>query len=83
MAAKKKVAFTSAADVGDSVIMEFLSKIPRALRPSLIYYTWLVLPKSPDGGARARQIFKTIMGKGATEPITEEEWCRANKKNVR
>jgi hypothetical protein len=74
IAAKKKVTFLSAADLGDSLIAEFVCEIPRAFRPSLIYFAWLVVPRSRDGGARALQVFKAIAGKVASEPITDEEW---------
>ena len=77
MAAKRVVAFTSAADTNDGVIIEFLGQIQRAFRPALAYYAWLVVPKSPDGGARIRQVFKAIKERVASEPMTNEEWGEA------
>ncbi len=74
MAAKKKVVFVSAADTGDCLFMEFFCEIPRAFRSSLIYYTWLVIPKNSDGGVRTRQMLRAVVGKVGAEPITKEEW---------
>jgi hypothetical protein len=77
MAAKKKVTFLCAADSDDSLIAEFVCEIPRVFRPSLIYHAWLVVPKSPEGGAKTVQVFKAIVEKAASEPITDEEWNAA------
>lgn len=38
---------------------------------------WLVVPKSPDGGARIRQAFKAIKERVASEPMTDEGWSEA------
>jgi hypothetical protein len=77
IAAKKKVTLLCAADSSDSLIVEFVCEIPRAFRPSLIYYAWLVVPKSPEGGEKAIQVFRAVVEKVASEPITDEEWNAA------
>jgi hypothetical protein len=66
--------FTSAADVGDSIVLEFFSEIPRAFKPPLTYYVWLVVPKNAEGGARAKKVFRIIKEKVVCDPVIDVEW---------
>jgi hypothetical protein len=36
-----------------------------------------VVPKSPEGGEKAIQVFRAVVEKVASEPITDEEWNAA------
>ncbi|MGB9658924.1 MAG: hypothetical protein ACPLY9_00160 [Nitrososphaerales archaeon] len=76
MSFKKKMVFRTGIDLGDSIILEFLSEIPRAFRPSLIYDIWLIIPKTIEGAKRSREMMKTIKNKVGEVPITDEEWGR-------
>jgi hypothetical protein len=74
MAFRKKVVYGAGADLGDSVILELISEIPRAFRPSLIYEIWVVMPKSPEGAASSRKLMKAIASRVKVPPLTDEEW---------
>jgi hypothetical protein len=78
LAAVKKVFYRSGADLGDSILLEFLVEIPRAFRPSLIYDIWLVVPRTIEGSENAKRIIKAIVDKVAAPPLTEEEWENLN-----
>jgi hypothetical protein len=77
IATLKKVFYRSGVETEDSLILEFLAEIPRALRPSLFYDIWLIVPKTEDGEAKAKQLIKTIVEKTGEQPLTEEEWENA------
>ncbi len=70
----KKIIYRSGVETEDSVMLEFYVEIPRAFRPSLIYYMWLVVPKTEAGEERSRKLVKTIAERAGTAPLTDGEW---------
>jgi len=73
-AVTKKVIYMSGVETEDGVLLEFLAEIPRAFRPTLYYYIWLVIPKSDVGEANIKQLIKTIVEKTGVPPLTDDEW---------
>lgn len=73
-ALSKKIIYGSGAETEDAVMLEFYLEIPRAFRPSLFYYMWLVVPMTDDGGRRARELLKAVVGRVGAEPLTDDEW---------
>ncbi len=74
LAAMKKVHYRSGIETEDSIILELLAEIPRALRPSLFYDIWLVVPKTEAGEENTKRLIKTIVDKVGVPPLNEEEW---------
>ncbi len=70
----KKVFYRSGVDTENFIILEFLAEIPRALRPSLFYDIWLVVPKNSKGADESIRLVKTIVEKVGDTPLTQEEW---------
>lgn len=77
LATLKKVFYRSGAETEDGLILEFLAEIPRALRPSLFYDVWLVVPKTEAGETSIKQLIKGIVEKTGAPPLTDEEWENA------
>jgi hypothetical protein len=74
LAALKKVFYRSGVETDDCVMLEFLTEIPRAFRPSLFYDVWLIVPKTEIGAGNTKQLIKKIVVAVGTPPINEEEW---------
>ncbi|MEM2934524.1 MAG: hypothetical protein QXL78_06315 [Methanocellales archaeon] len=58
----------------DGIILEFLAEIPRALRPTLFYDIWLIVPKTTAGADNIKQLIKAMVEKVGVTPLNEEEW---------
>ncbi len=74
IATMKKVFYRYGSETEDYIILEFLAEIPRAFRTTLFYDIWLVVPKTEDGGMKAKKLIETIVEKTGAIPMTEEEW---------
>ncbi|MEM0202892.1 MAG: hypothetical protein QXO16_00655 [Archaeoglobaceae archaeon] len=74
VATLKKVLYRSGSETEDFILLEFLAEIPRAFRTTLFYDIWLVVPKTENGEAKAKQLIKAIVEKTGVPPMTEEEW---------
>lgn len=73
----KKVYYRAGIETEGFIILEFLAEIPRALRASLFYDIWLVVPKTPGGAEDAKRLIKAIVEIVEAPPITPEEWREA------
>lgn len=73
----KKVYYRAGIETEGFIILEFLAEIPRALRATLFYDIWLIVPKTPDGAEDAKRLVKAIVGMVEAPPITAEEWREA------
>ncbi|MEM2176287.1 MAG: hypothetical protein QXN34_03025 [Archaeoglobaceae archaeon] len=74
IATLKKIHYRSGLDTKDFVFIEFLAEIPRALRTTLFYDIWLVVPKSEKGSENVRKLIMKIVETVQSEPLTEDEW---------
>lgn len=74
MAAMKKVIYSYGVETEDSIMLVFVAEIPRAFRPTLFYFIWLIVPKTEAGEANAKQLIRAIVEKTGAAPLTEEEW---------
>ncbi|MEM4727439.1 MAG: hypothetical protein QXD04_04220 [Candidatus Bathyarchaeia archaeon] len=73
----KKVYYRAGIETEGFIILEFLAEIPRALRASLFYDLWLVVPKTPEGAGDAKRLVKAVVEMVEAPPITAEEWREA------
>lgn len=70
----KKVFYRAGVETENFIILEFLAEIPRALRPSLFYDLWLVVPKNSGGVEESKRLVKAIVEMVGAPPLTQEEW---------
>lgn len=73
----RKVYYRAGVETEGFLILEFLAEIPRALRSSLFYDIWLVVPKTPEGAGEAKRLLKAIVEMVEAPPITSDEWMDA------
>ncbi len=73
----KKVYYRAGIETEAFIILEFLAEIPRALRASLFYDIWLVVPKTLEGAEDAKRLVKAVVEMVEAPPITQEEWREA------
>lgn len=74
LASLKKVHYRSGVEMEDGIILEFLAEIPRALRPTLFYDIWLIVPKTEAGADNIKHLIKAMVEKVGVAPLNEEEW---------
>lgn len=73
MERKEIISRPSAVDIGDNIIIEYSCTIQRFRNPPF-YHVWVVVPKTSEGAAKAKRVFKAIRDRVGVTPITEGEW---------